>query len=164
VRATPHNDDLPGEIEQALTDRRVDAAIIGIIRDVARARSIELTNPNTQDLALAAAHDAYAAMYATRTTLSIALEPSDARRLHDNHGFRLEAANDTTHYIHIAKTDLDDEALRPVVLDTLEAAVDRSFHGPRWNRGLDDQAQPWGDLCPVHSLPKNLRGECDDCA
>ena len=155
---------LSTEVRAALTGRQVHHALQRLLSDVARTQSVELCSRDGRDKALSSAPDAYAAVYVHRSDLSIALEPADARRLHERYGLRLDKKTRATHYVHIAPAQAEDSTLQAVIGDALQTAFERAFHGERWTRGAEDRARPWGDSCDIHNLPKNRLGECDYCA
>jgi hypothetical protein len=150
---------VPAELEA----RRIDPAIVSLLIDIGRGHDLEIcSDDGTKQLALAADPEAYAAVFVSRTGLSIAMDPVVARALGEQTGWRVEVKTHTTSYLHAPASDIRDGQVS-LVRQALVDALDRSFHGPRWQRGGADQRHRHGDTCPRCGVQMSLLALCDNC-
>lgn len=157
--------DLPDDVRAELDRRGVDSDVVRAIAALTPHHPVSICSADRSgQLALSAAPDAYAAVYVHKHRLSIALEPAQARRLHDRHGWRLEPKTDATHYVHVNTDDLVRPGIAALVDDTLLQAFDRAFRGPRWNRSTSPAPQQQGGLCPTCGIYElSVAGTCPSC-
>lgn len=174
---------LPTEIQAAITERGVDRELVELLASVCdRAQLVIASSSGTGPLGLAAATDAGVAAYVRRHSVSIALDPEEARRLHARHGWRLESkTNQGSSYIQINSDDLVRPGLLTLVSDTLASAFERSLNGPRGRpeqpsrparaRSATAPAAPRraatapqrGVMCDIHFMERSVDGTCPMC-
>jgi hypothetical protein len=145
-----------------LSERGTDSRITDLLVNFAKSRGLERCSEGDQ-LAFSAAADAYAAVYVTGSSLSIALDPDEARRARERLGFAVEERNQSTHYVKVSADALSDPTTVSEVRELLGIALDRAFAGPRWDRGLPDRKLRRGELCPTCQQEMSLAGVCDNC-
>jgi hypothetical protein len=145
-----------------LNERGTDPRIADLLVDLARSRGLERCSEGDQ-LAFSAATDAYAAVYVTGGSLSIALDPDDARRARERLGFGVEERNPSTHYVKLSADALSDQTTVSEVRALLDTALDRAYAGPRWERGLPDRTLRHGQVCPNCHQTMSVTGVCDNC-
>src|SRR4051812_38995946 len=90
------------------------------------------------EVGMGAAPDAYAAVYVGKSGMSIALDPPVAKTLATTCELPLLAKTAATNYVRVKVDRLSDQVTRDRVSEALDAALKRSWHGPRWKRGIDD--------------------------
>lgn len=126
--------DTPPRLDRTLEDHAIDDVIVELLREVASHMPVEVCWTNKGEVALAAAWDAYGAIYVRRGGFGIALDRSRARRLQATYGLAVRDDGRTTARIQVAAGDLLDPVVRDLVIDIVGEALDRSYHGPRWSR------------------------------
>ncbi len=95
--------------------------------------------------------------------VTLALDPGDARRVRDRHGLIVEERNDSTWHVQVPAPSLEHPATAAAVVELIQTAIDRSFRGPRWTRGLDASPKSRGELCDIHFVERSVSGECPMC-
>lgn len=173
---------LPIEIQTAIAERGVDRELVDLLSSVAGKTPLLIAGSGSGPLALTSAADAGVAAYVRRHSVSIALDPAEAQRLHARHGWRLEAkANQPSSYIQINSDDLARPGLLDIVSQTLTSAFERSMTGPR---GRPEQpsrpararsaaapaisrrtatAPQRGEMCEIHFMERSVDGTCPMC-
>ena len=150
-------------LDQALRDHAIDDRVAGLVLEAAERRPVEPCWSSATEVALAAASDAYGALYVRRGSLAIALDRERARTLQLLHGFGVGDDGGPTARLRVSSADLRDPERRELVLGIVLEALDRSDDGPRWSRGLPDRVVRRGGLCPGCGLELSLTGVCPVC-
>lgn len=170
------------DIRTTISTHGVDRDLLDLVESVAAETPVVVTSSDTGPVALAAASDAQVAAYVRRHSIAIALDPSEAQRLHDRHGWRLEASGAGTSYVQINTDDLVRPGMQTLVAGTLSAALARSMAGPRGRpqqpsrpaRGrsaaapapkkrVTATAPQRGQLCETHFIERSVDGTCPMC-
>ncbi len=126
--------DTPPRLDRTLEDHAIDGRIVALVREVAAYQPLEVCWTNKGEIALAAAWDAYGAVYVRRGGLGIALDRARARELQATYGLAVRDDGRTTARIQVTSIDLADPVVRDLVIEIVCEALDRSYHGPRWSR------------------------------
>lgn len=175
---------MPTDLRTTIGSHGVDRELLDVIEAVATETPVVVTDTRSGPVALAAASDAAVAAYVRRHSIAIALDPSDAQRLHARHGWRLEDAGRGTSYVQVNSDDLLRPGLQSLVADTLASAFARSMAAPRSPRAAASSrpargrsvaapaapkrrasatAPQRGQICDLHFIEKSVDGTCPMC-
>lgn len=97
--------------------------------------------------------------------MTIALDPEDAAKVSAAHSLSLITKTPRTHYVRVPHDRLTEPAVAAAARETLDRAVQRSWVGPRWQRGADSGGTPAKlvPTCPVHGYELSISGEGMGC-
>jgi hypothetical protein len=156
---------MTAEWRARLDNAGIGAAVVNAIAPAADVHGIfECAKGGSGEIGFGAAPDAYAAFYASRNGLTVALEPEDASAFARQHDFSLLAKSPRTHYVRVPHSALEDPMLHDSLTKALDLAVVRSWQGPRWERGPDSAARAaLVPKCPVHHYELAKNGWCMGC-
>jgi hypothetical protein len=155
------NSDWQGAAERA----GVAPPVMTVLSSLADAHGLHpCARGHSGEIGMGAAQNAYAAFYVSHRGMTLALDPDQAKALASPLGLALLAKNPTTHYVTCPSNRFSERTFAARVSEAAEAALTRSWHGPRWDRsgtgGASDKLQP---TCPIHGYELSATGFCMGC-
>jgi len=168
------SDDIRGELSR----RAVDDDLIRVIDAVAgRVEMVISGVPGAGPLSLAPDAKAAVALQVRRHSISLALDPAAANRLHDRHGWRIQEPDGDAVFVQVNTDDLMRPGIATLVAESVRVAFDQARtrkvsrpkrpaprHAAPKGRSVRRTTPPQrGEVCPIHFVEKSVSGDCPMC-
>jgi hypothetical protein len=143
----------------------VPPQVMTILSELANTHGIHpCARGSSGEIGMGAAQDAYAAFYVSNRGITLALDPDQAKDLAGPLALTLMPKNPTTHYVTCPSGRFTEPSFATRVSEAAEAALIRSWQGPRWDRlgtgGASGRLLP---TCPIHGYELSASGFCMGC-